>query len=230
MCVWTHIDTGVPALGYGLAGVWIGLFFVGVHVFFVLVPLLEPHCAFAALIAHVKILYNVLVTPVIKGKKWSRETLQPSKMWAPNSNVHTRLTASSLLWKSPGSQGPFPLICLKEIDKYWKSMFPRKTVEFERFLCNSLINQDHKKPMLYRQFNWPALAFGGILMTPADKRLDSRSSTFFWLRLFSGGRTCGILMTPADKSLNSRSSTFTCGTAGTRGCGYKMGSSKMLRR
>lgn len=87
-----------------------------------------------------------------------------------------------------------------------------------------------KKPMLYRQFNWPALAFGGILMTPADKRLDSRSSTFFWLRLFSGGRTCGILMTPADKSLNSRSSTFTCGTAETRGCGYKMGSSKMLRR
>lgn len=48
--------------------------------------------------------------------------------------VHTLLTASSLSWKSPGGQGHFPLICLQEIDKYWKWMVPRKTSEFEKFV------------------------------------------------------------------------------------------------
>lgn len=75
--------------------------------------------------------------------------------------------------------------------------------------------------MLYCWFNWPAWSFGGILMTPADKRLDSRSSMFFWLRLFSGGGTCGSLMMPADKSLNNRSSTFTCGASETWARNYK---------
>lgn len=49
---------------YGLAGGQMGLFLVGVHVFYVLVPLFEPHCALAALSPHVKLPYYVLITPV----------------------------------------------------------------------------------------------------------------------------------------------------------------------
>lgn len=59
---------------YGLAGGQMGLFLVGVHVFYVLVPLFELHCALAALSPHVKLPYYVLITPV--GWWWEEKKKQ----------------------------------------------------------------------------------------------------------------------------------------------------------